>query len=998
MAIPTLAVSGYVLPGAYLGRLARPRPSGALGLVRLPCFVGRGNRLKYQKDARLVRSFIEGEAVTFSNVTFLASLQHPSNGDKTVARLYKADGTVVDAANWNFTTIVNGSYTQISIKPEVFDATATYQFDYQSTSRSVLDTLPFSELREMLFVGDSQGQKRYTEGLHYFITYAVTQPVADAANANRNPSVSVITPGGGNAGNGVVTFNASNAPTYKYNRAYTLEVTVTGGGVGTETGTIRVTAVALGGGNDAVPDQTVANQGEFTFSYDAATPATLLNIDLGHGLRIDLDVSGGNFAVGDTFTFDLLGGARYELEAALANTNQYASLSTPTAGALSQPAPAANTGTGTVAAGSDSAYSGTTNRKYELEVTAAGGAAPNRTATVRWRSAGELPASTGVLNLAENTAASFQNVTVEQGIKLTFDFGGVNFAVGDHFIFTALAPRLIYTGKDDRTVEILTTAAPAGPGATVTYVWQSDTVEGGFATVATVAQDVSTTLRNNLKLRARNLVRTNNAAYHTNTDKHSFTAFSTGKVDWSLQEKATETIATTDIRHDATGVVTGTIGAYYLILDNQPDTVVSVKNASSGAAIAYSQVAGTPFIVFATNPGVQVQVVYLFKSLEPDPGNSYFVTATILRPTSDFDNPILIKSPDDADTKLGPMTTSNHALMAALLAFDNDAFGCYVVQVRDRDEDGIFTNYDFKQAIAASETKKDISDLVVLSNFGSLSDAKASVESMNDPFKRRPRMGWFGAPIGTAIGDVDTSGTLVYTAKQVLQVFGNSPSHGKFVMVGNTWAKVQVLLPDESIATVTLDGSFIAAALAAKTASFTDPSETLLFKDIAGFIEMEDFDEAELRLLGAGRCLTLDVIGDPPAAVFRCIESITTDPDARFAEVSYITQDEAVVRQVNSDVESATISAVPPTEGEGTDLVGNAVLVSLARMAASGRIAPYQDESGNERKIDRGKDIIVAPNPEDDTRYDYLFGYFRKKPIKYVFGLYTTDAPDITKV
>ncbi len=1012
--IPVLANAGYVLPGAYIGRLFRPKPTGSLGLVRLPCLVAQGNRLKTASDIPIRRSFITGETVVFGPATYTAALLFPSNGDKTAAKLMKSNGTVVDASKWNFATfsIPQGGYTQIIIVPEAFDPTATYLFDYQSVSRTVQDPIgnlgvEITDLREVQLVGDSQQQKKYIEGTDFFINTSVTNPVADSANEdplsnpNVDPETTAVVPDGGNTGTGSVAFNASNAPTYRYNRAYLVEITAAAGVSPAATATARVTAVALGGGNASVPDQTVVNEGFFDLSLVEATPSTYTNVDAGHGIRLDFAFGATNFVVGDKFTFDLLGGARFELEAALFNTNQFASIGTPALGFYSQPNPVQPApGTGTIAVGSDAAYSGTTNRRYELEVMAAAGVTPTRTATVRWRAIGELPATTGSLALAEATPASFTNVTLEQGIKLTFSFGASNFAVGEHFIFEALAPRVFSTAKDDRTVLITVTASSGGATPLVSYLWQANTFEGGFGTVVGVQQDVSSTTRNNLFIRARNLKRTSTLAYHAVGNKHSFTALDALTIDWSLQAKTVETIATSQIFLDATGAVTGTLGAYYLILKNVPQTILSVRNASTLAAVAYTAgPSGTPYVIFASNPGVQLEVTYIWRSAEPDPGNVYYMTALIKRPDEDYNTPKLLLSPDDATTQIGPMATDNHLLIGALVGFDQNPFGIYVVQAKDENEDGTYTDLDFQRAIDATETKSDITDLVVLSHIGVLGYAKASVEAMNDPFKRRPRMMWVGMPAGTIIGDVDTPGSLVQTARQTLQVFGQSPAHGKFVLAANTACTLTVLLPDKSTADVDLDGSFVAAGLACKTASFTDPGESMLNKDMAGYKRIggttvsKPYLEKEEIILGGASILTVRTIGVQPAVVHRIIETITVDTsDQSFNEISAVTQQEAVVRQVIADLESAVIGVTPSTAQDGVNIVAGAIVASLARQVGKGTIAPYQDDNGTARKIDASKDVLVFRDDSDKTKYNFLFAFWLKYTIKRVFGLYAVDT------
>ena len=1123
----TLVATRYVPPGSFIGQLITPRPGQISPEARLPCYIGQGNRLALGTNLPIKRSFIFAQQLNFSpTAPFLATLAFAGDGDQQAARLFKTDGTEVRADQWAYqtNTVAND---RVLINTEVFDASATYFFDYQSTSRLVTDEVPVEELREIVAVGNQVDKPQFTEFTHFFIETEITTPLGDAGNTNPASSLPAApTADGGNSGTAVVGFAGSAQYNHSYTRRYETEVTAkvpgvkatgtitnpVGGslvdgetftlddGVNTPTvfefdsdatlsvptniavtftgsdsntvvaGAIRaaingvgstllitasdggagvndleadnfgtlannaiVDTVSDGGfivvgmasgvartatfewfseaispGNASLPDTPldvratvpVSGNPTFIFSDDVAGSATPL---LELGIRLDLDL--GTVAVltpevADKWTFFADGPALYEEDIRYGNTNQFATIDTPVADSGNSGA----AGSG-VSVDVTADFNGTFNADYTLEVTAFANTAPGtRTATFAWGEAGDNVDIQGNFLADEASPASLIQ-TLSKSVILDIDFptGAGNFAVGDKFTVQASSAKIFYEAKDNRSYELTTNAAtnPSPGTGFVSGSFVTNTPEGSFGTFeATGAIDNTTdghfTLPNNVLLAARNLFWTTAMGNrHVAVDLHTFAATQTGNINWTLDERVDETIEADLILTDVNGTVTGTTNTKYVTISQTPIQVNSVVEEDSGDPITFTHIAGTPYVTFVTDPGEAIVVNYDWRSAEPDPGQTYFLTAKFLRPPESFNTPTLVLDRQDGRTFLAPASVDNHLFIMNEIAFDNGAPGAFYIQVSDPDDDGIFTIADFNEAIIASEAPRRITDLVVLSKFDATGILLASINRMNDPFERRERLGWFGMPIGTPIGDATTPDTLVFTAKNTLQVFGNSPAHGTRILVGSTEASREIRLEDGSTISVTVDGSFIAGGMAALTDSFQDPGETILRKQLAGFLTMETFGDIEdprNLILGTNQIIFLT---DRGAGVFRLEEDITTDSFADdFKFINSMTQKQFVVKSIRTQVDNSLVSIVVPSAQAGIGLVKGFVVGAVASIVSRGIVGRFQDADGNERPIDPEADVVVFRDDTDPTLYHFFFAFWLKTTIKRLFGLFSVNSND----
>jgi hypothetical protein len=748
---------------------------------------------------------------------------------------------------------------------------------------------------------------------------------------------------------------------------------------------------------------------------DFGAPGGALTINFtditGDQVVLVLDDTGSATDTGDVFETSVVGPSTIEIDSAVLNTVQHASFSAVGSGAVTQVASTPNwslsiggaaTGTGAVTLRANAEYTGSANRRYLLVCTASAGGAGARTATFVWQAWGEYDdlrynGAGRTFTISEATGTN-SNVSLGDGVSIDLAFGASNFAVDDAYWFQANAARAFISAKDDREYILdVSAVGVSGSDNVATFSYQTGTPEGSFGIVSATGPSGALFLPGGVRLYVRNLGSQVTAANRfAVADRWTFDTVCDDVIDWSLTTRASETINTTQVYTDALGVITGTVGLKYVVLSNIPTQILYVRDTVTGALItSYSMPSTTqPYLAFTTAPVNPIEVRYETVGQEPAPGNIYYITANTVRPTDLYETPLRALSDDEAGILLGPSSATNDLYIAAQLALtDNDAPGAYFCQARDLDGDGVINPIDINRAIEATEDVRTLTDVIVLNSFSSLSASMANNEKMNDPFERGERALWVGAPVGTQIGDEATPGTLVYLATRTLQVFGENPAHGTRVLCGNVEATKTITLSDGSNVVVTLDGSFIAGALAAKNASFEDPGQTLLRQNLFGFDSMKVYSEPDELLLNGASIIWCSNQGSDDAPVFRIEESTTVDRSSDDNnEISVaINQKQFVTREIRTQMDNSLIAIVPPSEQAGVAIIQTFLVERLAGLVARGIIGPYQDENGNPRPIDPNSDVEVFRAKDSKTLYNFKYYWFGRYPIKRLFGLYSVD-------
>lgn len=1013
----------YVPPGVYIGQLIIPRPTNLTADARLPAFIGVGNRLAEGKNIAIRRSFIFEELLAFTSLSpHVAALAFNADQDQNAPgiQLRKQDGTVVRTDFWNFTSSVSGSgvFDQVTISLESFDPTATYIIDYQSVERTPQDVIPVEELREVVNVGLTEDAPQFRENIDFFIVTDVTDPIADSGNVNTDSVPEAVSADSGNTGSGVISQALSSQFDHNYNRYYQLECISASGSSPNRTATFTFTSTPSGGGNDALPPRPLnAVEAAPTLVITEGTNQFGIEIELGIELDFAFPAGVGNFAVADEFAFHGFGPGLVEPDARYENENQFPDTTGIVLGDN-------NSGSGSIAVASTTDFNRDFNTGYSLRVVGIAGSSPTRTVTFAWATFIELGPN-GTFT-ADEAVPNTLTESLAFGVDVDIDFGSSNFAVGDDYAFIAQAPALRYSGKDNRAYTLNTGATSnivslpvaqtdplTGLPLTVPHVvgtavgeFNTDTPEGGFGSYEASQQNWYDPLNpdartghflfpDNVKMAFRNQCRGDGFAgnRHQGGDEFGFSAVDENTIDWSLVQQREQEFETDDLVVDVNGTVTGIPGTTYIILSEIPEEgTVSVVTTAGLVPVASVEIPGSPFVALPVAPTETVTARYETRGAEPDPGQLYYFTGNFLRGEELYNTPILVLDRDDGRTLLGPPSVDNHLHITNELAFDNNVFGAYYIQVADADEDGVFQQTDFKTALLATEDVDNITDRIVLSRQDAWGDQLAVNERANDPFARRESLDWFGAPIGTPIGDRQTPDTLRFIADKTLRVFGNSPSHGTRILAGPTQATVNVILQSGDTVEVTVDGSFVAAALASLTASFADPANTILKKNLAGFQTVQTYTPKENQLLGDAGCIYVTDLGN---GVIRIEEDTTVDTFAiDFYLISAMTQKQFVTKVVRREMANSVIALIVPSAAAGVGIIKASLSAILLGLLGRGIIGQYEDDQQNVRKFDPEADVVVFRDSADPTLYHMFYAYFLRFPIKRVFGLFTVNTND----
>ena len=999
--IPTLVTTSYLQPGVYIGQLIIPSSGGNLTADARACdYIGQGSRLAVGTNLAIRRSFVLDQPLTFPlSAPYIATLPYPSNGDQTspISLFDSITGAQLRQDQWSFQKIGN-QYLQVLISPSAFDVTAVYQISYQTTSRSILDPMPLPALRTIKAVGLTQDRAQFNNYVDFFIPFSYAGPTALTTNSNTGTFFTAVLADGGNTGGSSVQIDQSAFYTLNYNRFYELECTAASGSPGTFLASFQWKAVVYSAGaNNEPPTPLNAADAMPTFSVDQTSPISLIP-QLEFGVVPGIVFGASNFSVGDKFYFNACGPGLIEFDSRLRNTNQYVN--------FSPIEPTLQVGsTGGLSYAASNQYLGTYNARFRLKVIATAGSIGSRTATFVWAQYGDTLGANAIALASESVNGGQFSLT--DGVQLVANFGSSTFVPGDVFDLSVQAPMQFYQAQDDRVYDLQIGSAtnPGADSGTILGSYSTGTKEGGFGSftastnllVGSGEQSGHFFLPNNVGFFVRNLMQGNvNGNSYATGDTFDASVTSRNVIDWSLTARAEEIWDTTSFFTDVTGSITGVAGSIYVILGNiYTAGTVSAKLESNNAPVTTLEVSGTRFLSFgATAPASAVIVDYQYIGQEPEPGQLYYFSGNFLRPLDLYNTPQLVLDQSEGRTLLGPSEVTNHLYIMNELVFANGAGGAYYTQSFDADGDGIINVTDVKTSLAAHATLTQCSDLCLVAQFSSLSDALQANLEANDPFQRREQMLWVGAPIGTPVGDVNTQESLVYLATTTLQTTPTSPALGTRVLVAPTTATMSLVLDNNVTQTVTLDGSFVAGATSALVNSFTDPGSTILRRALSGFTSMQTYSTPQNLILGGASITWLSNRG---SNVFRFEEDITVHSRAgdEFQLISATTQKQYVTRVVRAQMDAQLISVVTPSPQAAIGLVRANLAGILSGLLSRGLLASYQDGSGNVRVFDPNADILIFQVPGSTTKYSFVYGYFIRSTIKQLLGLYAVNVADL---
>ena len=384
---------------------------------------------------------------------------------------------------------------------------------------------------------------------------------------------------------------------------------------------------------------------------------------------------------------------------------------------------------------------------------------------------------------------------------------------------------------------------------------------------------------------------------------------------------------------------------------------------------------------------------------EPIPGTQYFATYEYTRDSTEYNVPKKFYSPSDLYADIGFPTVSpvlNRLAIAAQICFVNGAPAVMVVQVNDATTAGKPTVPEMQAGIDGAATVSTATEIVPIDTRLDVQVATmAHVTNQCGSTVKHPRRGWFGMARGTAIGDKDTANTYVYEAMRTLQVPGDSPARGRFMLVAPADCSRDIVLESGATVTQLLDGSYVAAAVAAITSSFTSPSEVLLRKNVAGFntTDFKTYLPQERAILATAgvTVITLDagklVLTDP----------LTTEAGGgnltQFAEPSASVQKDAVTIAMTQTLDSNLVAIVPYDISVYLLQIKQNIAAVLKSMIISGAIGPFKSSTGVSRDVDMSSDILVYQVATDPTKYYFKYYFNIRLPAKRLFGEYSVNNP-----
>lgn len=479
-------------------------------------------------------------------------------------------------------------------------------------------------------------------------------------------------------------------------------------------------------------------------------------------------------------------------------------------------------------------------------------------------------------------------------------------------------------------------------------------------------------------------------------DTFTVECVSTGNLQWRYDLASVENVPVDELSFDQTGSITGQRRAYYVVLNVANISrvtaveVIAADGASSNMGSSdFSLVEGTNYVVFATRPsGETLRIGYEYSN-SPNFGQTYYVDAFAKKPDEEYNQVLFLNSGNYRKHVGYPAPTNMLGIMAELAIDVVGLDQIAVVQVKDSDRDGRYSNADYRVALQAARPVKAITDLIPLSRIEVVGDALYELEQRNDPFESSETLGWFGYPVNTPIGSPQlTPGTLLHYGGSALQLAAASKAHGCVISVANTWGKRTITGRAGNQTQITLDGSFIAGTLAAMVANFPNSWETLLRKTVPGFEEVQNFGDDELGRLGPRGFILLEQDGD----VTRVLDAVTHDNSAPdYRQINAMTQKHYANNVIRERMDQAIISIVPVSQEDGEVLVASALIDILGDLAARGDIGKFQNADGSSRPIDRNRDVKVIRDDADPTRYFMSFQYFLRYGIHRVNGMFQVD-------
>jgi hypothetical protein len=442
-------------------------------------------------------------------------------------------------------------------------------------------------------------------------------------------------------------------------------------------------------------------------------------------------------------------------------------------------------------------------------------------------------------------------------------------------------------------------------------------------------------------------------------------------------------------------------GPRYASVASVVSTALTLTSPTSGAAglveiSAASPTASDASGVLFTLASSQLPHDVRGVGAKPVVGQTYFGTYEFTRATSEYNVPKSFTGPDTARADLGYESVSNPLMVAANLAFRNGAPQIYVVQVNDLTQTGSPTQLQLEAALDAAGGNKSITDVVMLDTRSALrADLVAHVTTQCGPTMKHPRRAWIGMPKGTVVGDRDTANSFIAVATQELQVPADSPARGRFFLMAPAQADFTFTLEDGSEQVLSVDGSFLAVAVAAHYTARSSPSVAMVGDQILGlkYDTFPTFQKQErLNMASAG---VLVLTAENNKIVMK--DPLSTERGGgklpQFEEPSASSQKDSLAANIDDALTGGAEGVVPSDLADFILSIKTMIGDTIESQITSGAVGPYRDSSGRVRKIDYTTDIQVFQSKSDPRTYLFRYYFMLRYPAKRFFGEYSVDNP-----
>lgn len=376
----------------------------------------------------------------------------------------------------------------------------------------------------------------------------------------------------------------------------------------------------------------------------------------------------------------------------------------------------------------------------------------------------------------------------------------------------------------------------------------------------------------------------------------------------------------------------------------------------------------------------------------PVPGTQYYATYFIERPDADYNVGKQFLNDTDFYDDIGYPEVGNDLANAGEIAWGQGILSLFVVQVKDGDDDGIYTDSDYVIALNTVQDSRSATDIVCLRSTEIVrAEIKSLVEMESAQLKSNYKRYWIGVARDTVLGDIDTASSMVFIASQEMEVNPDSPARGRFIVVGPANYTRSFVDVNGITQSISVDSNFMAVLLAAKTVAFERASDSLFGKTFSGLTIDDPFTDGEKRFAASNGIFVIYADG----GVLKVYDSLTTDNsgDARYEEPSASTQKDNVAFKMLEAVDEQLRGIVPddPIDFIGSikSVVGGVLLASIE----TGDIGYYTNDDGTVRDLDYTVDITAWRSGTDPRAYNFRYYFNAKYPAKRFFGEFTVDVP-----